>query len=279
MKKTIGRVSLHLLLLLFAFAMIYPILWLVFASFKDNQEIFGSINLLPKSYSLGPFIKGWSASAQVPFSRFYWNSIRLVATVVSFTLISSGLVGYGFARFSFPGRKIFFTLMLSSLMIPATVLVLPRFILFRRIGWIDTYLPFTIPALMANHSFFIYMFVQFFRGIPREYDESAFLDGCGSLSIYLKIILPLSKPAFASAAIFQFIWSWNDFFGPLIYLNKVRNFTVSLGLKMTLDVNSSFVNWNQTIAMAVLALIPNMLIYFIAQKQFVEGVTSTGLKG
>ncbi len=279
LRSAAGRTASYVFLAAFAVTMVYPLVWLVLASFKTNQEIFGSLRLLPESFRFDAYVKGWIKSSQVPFSRFYWNSTVLTSSVMALTLVSTGFVAYGFARFDFPLRKLLFSVMLSTLMIPGAVLVIPRFVLFRRLGWIDTYLPFIVPAALANGAFFIFMLVQFFRSIPREYDESAFIDGCGSMTILMRIILPLSKPAFASVAIFQFIWTWNDFFGPLIYINTVRKYTVSLGLKMTLDITVSVVNWNQVIAMAVLALLPSMLVYLAAQKQFVEGITTTGLKG
>jgi oligogalacturonide transport system permease protein len=268
-----------LLLSFFAFIMVFPLVWLVFASFKDNTELFTSLSVLPKTLKFDAYVSGWTKSGKVPFSQFYLNSIRLVLGVTIGSLISCSLVAYGFSRFKFPLRKFLFFVMLSGLMIPGAVLVIPRFMLFKQLGWINTYKPFIVPAFFANQVFFVFMFFQFFRTIPIEYDESAYLDGAGSFRIFWNIIMPLSKPAIASACIFLFIWTWNDFFGPLIYINSVKNYTVSLGLKMTLDATTSVVNWNQIIAMAVMAMLPSMIVYLIAQKQFVQGITTTGLKG
>ncbi len=277
--KSIRMAFTYVFVIAFSFVMVFPILWLIFAAFKDNMELFTSLRILPERFSIEPFVKGWTASSQVPFSTFYLNSIIIVSQVVLFTILSCSLVGFGFARFKFPGKKILFAIMISGLMIPATVVIVPRFILFRDFGWINTYKPFTIPALLANHSFFIYMFVQFYKGIPKEYDESAFIDGASSFLLFRRIMLPLAAPAIYSCAIFQFMWTWNDFINPLIYINSVKKFPLSLGLKMTLDTNVGIVNWNQIIAMAVIAMIPSIVVYLVFQKHFVTGVTMSGLKG
>ena len=168
--------------------------------------------------------------------------------------------------------------MIATLMLPNAVIIIPRYILYRDLGWLDSYLPFTVPALFATYSFFIFMLVQFIRGIPRELDESAFIDGCNSFDILVKIILPLAKPALFSAGIFQFIWRWNDFFNVLVYINSVSKYTLSLALRMSIDITQS-VEWNQLMAMSVLTMVPPILIFFFAQKYFVEGIATTGLKG
>jgi len=150
--------------------------------------------------------------------------------------------------------------------------------LFNKLGWLDTYLPFIVPAIFACNAFFIYLMIQFFRGLPRDLDESAKIDGCNSFGILIRILIPLCKPALFSIGIFQFIWTWNDFFNSIIYISSVKNFTVSLGLRMTLDAASA-VSWNQVLAMSVLSALPCILIFFFAQKYFVEGIATTGLKG
>jgi oligogalacturonide transport system permease protein len=167
--------------------------------------------------------------------------------------------------------------MLSTLMLPNAVIIIPRYILFNSLDWLDSYLPFIIPAIFATNSFFIFMLVQFLRGIPKELDESAVIDGCNSFMILARILLPLSKPALFSAAIFQFIWTWNDFFNVLIYVNSIKKYTVSLGLRMALDIQAA-VNWNQVMAMSVVAIVPPVLVFFFSQKHFVEGIATTGIK-
>lgn len=167
--------------------------------------------------------------------------------------------------------------MISTLMLPNAVVIIPKYMLFRDLGWIDSYKPFIIPAIFAGYPFFIFMLVQFFRGLPRELDEAAIIDGCNSFTIFTKIVLPLSKPALISAAIFQFMWTWNDFFNSLVYINSVSKLTLPLALRMSLDASAA-VNWNQIMAMALITIVPCILIFFFLQRYFVEGVSTSGMK-
>jgi oligogalacturonide transport system permease protein len=265
-------------LTVFAYIMVYPLIWLFFASFKANSEIFGSLQLLPKEIVWDSYVKGWQGSGQFTFGVFLLNTMWLVGPVVLFTVLSSTIVAYGFARFQFAFRSLLFAVMISTLMLPNAVIIIPRYILFKELGWLNSYLPFTMPALFACYPFFIFLLIQFFRGLPRELDESATIDGCNSFTVLTKILLPLSKPALFSAAIFQFIWTWNDFFNALIYINSVKKFTIALGLRMSLDVSSA-AQWNEVMAMSIVAIIPCVAIFFAAQKYFVEGIATTGLKG
>ena len=194
------------------------------------------------------------------------------------TVLSCTIVAYGFARFKFRMKKTLFMLMLSTLMLPNAVLIIPRYLLFNKFGWLNTYLPFIVPAMFACYPFFIYMMVQFLRGIPRDFDEAATIDGCSSFQVLVKILMPLCKPAMFSAAIFQFIWTWNDFYNSLIYINSVKKYPIVLALRMSLDTTSAS-NWNQVLAMSVLSLVPGTVLFFSAQKYFVEGITSAGVKG
>lgn len=278
MKKLLYTALNYIFLILVGIIMIYPFICLFFASFKTNEEIFGSIALLPNKFSLDSFVNGWKGTGQFGFSTFYINTFKLVIPTVAFTILSSIVVAYGFARFDFPLKRILFTIMISTLMLPNAVIIIPRYIMFKNFDWIDTYFPFIVPAIFACYSFFIFMMVQFFRGLPRELDESAYLDGCNSFSVLVRILLPLCKPAIFAAGIFQFIWTWNDFFNTLIYINSVKKFPISLALKMSLD-NQAHINWNQIMAMALLSIIPCVLLFFLAQKYFVEGIATTGLKG
>lgn len=264
-------------LILLAFVMIYPLLWMVGASFKTNEEIFGSFGLLPKNPVFGAFEAGWVGSGQFGFGTFMKNTFLMVVPTVFFTVFSSILVGYGFGRFDFPFKKILFSLMLATMMLPATVILIPRYIFFKQLGWLDSYLPFIVPAMLGCFPFFNYMMVQFFRGFPLELDESAKLDGCNSLTILTRILLPLCTSAIFSVIVFQFVWTWNDFLNPLIYISSVSKFPVALGLRMTMDVSSRF-DWNQIIAMSLISIVPPVLLFFVAQKSFVEGIATTGLK-
>lgn len=237
----------------------------------------GSVRLLPVDVVWDSYAKGWQGSGQSGFGLFFLNTFKLVLPTVLFTVLSSSFVAYGFARFTFPLKKVFFYTMISTMMLPGAVIIIPRYILFKYFGWINTYLPFIVPVAFACTPFFIFMLIQFFRGVPRELDESAIIDGCGSFRILTSIIVPLSTPALFSAGLFQFIWTWNDFFNALIYINSVRKYPISPGLRMALDVTSS-VSWNQVLAMAVVSIVPSVMVFFFAQRYFVEGIATTGIK-
>lgn len=258
--------------------MTYPLLWLLASSFKSNQEIFADISLWPRHFGFDGYVNGWKGSGQYTYTTFFLNSFLMVVPTVIFTLVSSFLVAYGFARFQFPLKKVFFALMLSTLMLPQELIIIPRYILFRNFHWLNSYLPIMIPALFATYSFFIFMMFQFLRGIPRELDEAAIIDGCGSFAILVRILLPLSKPVLFAATIFQFVWRWNDFFNVLIYIDSVARYPLSLALRMSIDITET-VSWNNLLAMSVLTLLPPVLLFFFAQKYFVEGIATSGLKG
>ena len=278
MKNITKNTVTYLLISFLGLLMIYPLLWLISGSFKTNDEIFTVFSLIPSHVSLKPYIDGWIGIGQQTYSQFFLNTLQMVLPSLFFNLLASFLVAYGFSRFRFPLKKVFFALMISTLMLPKTVIIIPRYMLFKNLGWLDSYLPFYIPALLATQSFFIFMLIQFIRGLPRELDESAVIDGCNSFQILFRILLPLSKPALFSAAIFDFIWQWNDFFNPLIYISSVAKYPLALGLRIDLDVGAA-VNWGQVMAMSVVTMIPPILIFFFAQKYFVEGIATTGLKG
>lgn len=278
MKKKKANTITYAVLILLGFVMVFPLIWLISAAFKPNNEIFGTLSLIPSKFVLDSFVQGWKGSGQFTFGVFFLNTFKLVVPVVVCTLVSSIIVAYGFARFEFPFKKILFMLMLATLMLPNAVIIIPRYILFNTLGWLDSYRPFIVPAIFAGNSFFIFMLVQFLRGIPQELDESAVIDGCNSFTILIRILLPLSKPALFSVAIFQFIWTWNDFFNTLIYVNSVKKFTIALGLRMALDIQGA-VNWNQIMAMSLIAIIPPISVFFFSQKYFVEGIATTGIKG
>lgn len=275
-----GRKALtYLLLVLLGFAMVYPLLWMLGASFKQNDEIFASLSLVPqKEWVWTAYRDGWNGIGNATFSLFFVNTFRMVIPTVIFTLVSSTMVAYGFARFRFPGKKLLFTCMIATLMLPNAVIMIPKYILFRNLGWLDSYKPCIIPSIFASSAFLVFMLLQFFRGLPRELDESARIDGCGSMRILVQILVPLCKPALFSAGLFQFIWTWNDFFNVLVYINSVPKYTLALGLRMTLDTQGD-VAWNEIMAMSVVSILPCVVLFFSAQKYFVEGIATTGMKG
>ncbi len=267
----------YVLLILLAYIMIYPLLWMFGAAFKTNAEIFGTISLWPKNPVFNAWKDGWRGTGQYTFGRFLGNSFLLVVPTVIFTVISSVLVGYGFARFKFPFKKTLFMLMLSTMMLPGTVVIIPRYIFFRKLGWLDSYLPFIVSAALATYTFFNYMTVQFFRGLPIELDESAKLDGCGSLTILTRILLPLCTSMIFSIIVFQFVWRWNDFLNVLIYISSVAKYPVALGLRMTMDISTDF-DWNRIMAMSIVSILPPVILFFAAQQYFIQGIATTGMK-
>lgn len=278
MNRRLKTLCTHAFLCLLGLVMIYPILWLFFAPFKTSQEILGSIALLPSRIDFSAYAEGWRGTGQYTFGVFMLNTLKMVIPCVAFTVLSSVVVAYGFARFTFIGKKPMFALMISTLMLPNAIIIIPRYMLYTRLGWNDSYLPFIVPALLACNPFFIFMMTQFFRGLPHALDESARIDGCNSLGILVKILVPLCKPAVISVALFQLIWTWNDFFNSLIFISSVKKYTLPLALKMTLD-NEAAVNWAKVLAMSCVSILPLVLVFFFSQKYFVEGIATAGLKG
>ncbi len=277
-KKRIKTFGIYALLIFFVLFMCYPLIWMLFSSFKTNFEILGSYKLLPEKFILDGYINGWNGIGRHTFGLYIVNTFKMVIPTVLFTVLSCSIVAYGFARFRFPGKKMLFAFMISTLMLPNSVIIIPRYMIFNKWHWLDTYLPFIMPALLACYPFFIFMLVQFIRGIPKELDEAAKIDGCSAPRTFRSILVPLMKPALFSAGLFQFMWTWNDFFNTLIYITKVEKYPISLGLRISLD-SSSAVQWNQIMAMALISILPLILLFFFAQKYFVEGIATSGLKG
>jgi len=268
----------YLVLALVAFIMLYPLLWLIGASFKSNQQIFTEMGFWPQSFDFKAYAKGWKTSTEYTFATYFLNSFLITIPRIIVTVISCVLVAYAFARFDFWGKKLLFSVMVATMMLPLIVLRLPQYLVFRELGWLDSYLPMIIPSAFATDTFFIFMLVQFLRSIPRDMEEAAQIDGCNSLQLLWHIIVPMLKPAIISVIVFQFIWTMNDFMSPLIYLASVEKYPVSLALKMSIGATEE-VEWANVIAISVVALIPSVAVFFAAQRHFIEGATSSGIKG
>ena len=266
----------HVVLCVASLAMLYPLLWMFASSLKPNDEIFQSVSLFPAHLDFSAYARGWSG-LQVSFGHFFWNSLVISLLSVMGNVLSCSLAAFAVSRLRFPGRNLFFSLMLGTLMIPYQVTLVPQYILFLNLDWVNTMWPLVVPKFMAVDAFFIFLLVQFFRGLPRELDEAAVMDGCSAWRIYWSIVLPLSVPALATAGIFTFIFTWDDFFGPLIYLTDIENFTVQLGLRGFLD-SSGQSDWGAMFAMAVLALLPVLLLFLFFQRLLIEGIATTGMK-
>ena len=277
--RKISTVIYHVLVLGFGLMMIYPLIWMVMSSFKETNTIFATAgSLIPEKFTLQNHINGWKGFAKISFGVFFKNSlfISIVATIG--TVISSALVAYGFARCEFKGKKLLFSAMLISMMLPAQVLMIPQYLWYQKLGWVGSYLPLIVPYFFAIQGFFVYLMINFIDGIPRELDEAAKIDGCSYYTIFSKIILPLISPALITAGIFSFMWRWDDFLSALLYVNESAKYPVSLALKLFCDPGSSS-DYGAMFAMAFLSVLPAVIMFIFFQKYLVEGIATSGLKG
>lgn len=276
-QKTISTIIYHVLVAAASVGMLYPLLWMLGSSFKPNNEIFTSVErLIPKTFTLENYVNGWRGFAGLSFAVFFKNSF-FVAIIASLgATLSSAVVAFGLARLRFPGRKVWFIAMIVTMMLPGQVMMIPRFVLFNKFGWVGTYLPLTVPAFFGG-AFDIFLIMQFIRGVPRDMDEAATIDGCSWYGVFSRITLPMIVPAIVTVGILTFINSWGDFMGSLLYLNAPRKYTVAYALKLFTD--SAGTDYGATFAMSVLSLIPILVIFFFFQKQLVEGISIQGLKG
>jgi oligogalacturonide transport system permease protein len=277
-RERINALVRYVVLGLVGLVMLYPMIWLVGASFKTNTEIFTEMGFWPSRFDFTAYVKGWKTSTEYTFATYFLNSFIITIPRIIVTVISCVLVAYAFARFEFWGKKTLFGIMVGTMMLPLIILRLPQYLMFKEFGWLDSYLPLIIPSAFATDTFFVFMLVQFLRGIPRDMEEAAQIDGCNPLQLLWHIIVPLLKPAIISVIVFQFIWTMNDFMGPLIYLSTVEKYPVSLALKMSIGATEE-VEWASVLAISVVALLPSILVFFAAQRHFIEGASSSGIKG
>ena len=266
----------HLGLIALCVLMLYPLIWLLVSSFKPTELIFRDVSIIPTEIDMTNYSQGWNA-LQYPFGRYLMNSALIVLGALVGNLVSCSMAAYAFARLQFRGRQLWFSIMLVSIMLPIHVIIVRQYVLFSRLDWINTFLPLIVPKLLATDAFFIFLMVQFFRGIPRELDEAARLDGCGHGRIYLRIMLPLSLPALATTAIFTFIWTWNDFFSQLIFLTRPDMYTAPVALRTFLDSTGAS-SWGPMFAMSIVSLVPVFLAFLFGQKYLVKGIATTGIK-
>lgn len=280
-KKTINSIVIYLLISLLGLVMLYPLIWMIFASLKPSKEVLSSPSLLPSKFQFDNFAAGWKLVRPYTFDKFFINTFVLVITCVICSLAISLFVGYAFARVNFRFKAFWYSVLFLTIMLPATATLVSRYVIFSKIGWLNTYLPFIIPTALGvgnGGGFFIYLVAQFIRGIPKELDEAAKIDGCSALGIILRIVLPLCKPSLFSVAIFSFMWNWDDFQNQLIYLTKVDLYTVALAMRTTIDATGAD-NWGAVMAMALCSVLPAIVMFFCLQKYFVDGVSTSGLKG
>nr|WP_246093611.1 carbohydrate ABC transporter permease [Microbacterium kyungheense] len=256
--------------------MLYPVIWMVVSSLRPNDEIFREPGIIFDSFEISNYTDGWNA-LQYPFNVYLWNSAVIVVGCIVGNLVSCSMAAYAFARLEFTAKRLWFGIMLLSIMLPIHVIIVPQYILFSQLGWVNTFLPLIVPKLLAVDAFFVFLMVQFIRGIPKELDEAARIDGAGHPRIFLQVILPLMTPALATTAIFTFIWTWNDFFSQLVFLTKPELYTVPLALRSFEDAQS-VTNYAQMFAMSVVSLVPIFLIFLFGQKFLIKGIATTGIK-
>ena len=270
------RLVLNLALTTMSIIMVFPIIWWISATFTPIREI-GDLNFIPANPTLQNYIQGWNMSPRFTFATFFRNSLFIGAMNVTGAVLTSGFVAFGFARVNFKLRNFWFSILMMTLMLPGQVTIISQFILYSNLGFIDTYFPLILPQWFGGSAFFIFLVVQNIRTIPMELDEAAKIDGASIFRIYWQIIFPLIRAPLTAVAIFVFVWTWDDFLTQLLYVSSMERFTVGLALRMFVDQTE--VQWGELLAMALLSIIPSVILFFSAQKHFVEGIATTGIKG
>lgn len=278
----IGRFFQYFVLILVGVIMIYPLVWMVGATFKSNAEIFAGIGFLTANPTLQGYIDAVTQNygGDISIWRAFINTYSFVIPKVIFTVISSVIAAYGFSRFKFKGRDMLFGIMISTLFLPQVVLNVPQYLLYNKFGWLDSpfYLAIWVHCAFATETYFVYQLVQFMRNVPRDLDEAAAIDGCSSFQTLYKVIVPMLMPALVSCALFQFMWSCNDFMGPLLYVQTPAKYPMSLFVKLSMDGDTGFA-WNRILALSLISILPQLIVFFCAQDQFVEGISAGAVKG
>ena len=278
----IGRFFQYFVLILVGVIMIYPLVWMVGATFKSNAEIFAGIGFLTANPTLQGYIDAVTQNygGDISIWRAFINTYSFVIPKVIFTVISSVIAAYGFSRFKFKGRDMLFGIMISTLFLPQVVLNVPQYLMYNSFGWVNSpfYLPLWVPTLFATETYFVYQLVQFMRSIPRDLDEAAAIDGCGPVKILYKIIAPMLSPSLVACGLFQFMWSCNDYMGPLLYVQTPSKYPMSIFVKLSMDADSGF-NWNRILALSLISIIPQLIVFFCAQDAFIDGISAGAVKG
>ena len=281
-RHKIARFFQYFVLIAVGFIMIYPLLWMIGATFKSNAEIFSGIGFIPKN----PTLEGYKLAVTQNYGgdiniwRAMLNTYSFVFPKVIFTVISSVIAAYGFSRFKFKGRDILFSIMISTLFLPQVVLNVPQYLMYNTFGWIDSpwYLPLWVPSLFATETYFVYQLVQFMRSIPHDLDEAAAIDGCGPVKTLYKIICPMLSPSLVACGLFQFMWSCNDYMGPLLYVQTPSKYPMSIFVKLSMDADNGF-SWNRILALSLISIIPQLIVFFAAQDSFIDGIAAGSVKG
>lgn len=274
--KLLSRTLTYIVLILAAVICLFPFLWMISTSFKPMSDIYKMpLTLIPEHGTIENFIEGWKGAN---FQMYFKNTavITLLATVG--TVFSSSIVAYGFARFQSRMSKFLFMVLLGTMMLPTQVTLIPQYLLFYKMGMVDTIWPLVIPSWLGGGAFNIFLFIQFFRTLPKELDEAAKIDGANSLQIFTRILLPAVKPVMLAVLVMALVFNWNDFFNPLIYLNSNEKFTIAIGLQFFKGSQGN-VQVGQMMAMALFSLLPVLIVFGTCQKYFIQGIKMSGLKG
>ena len=280
-KRTIQIVIRYTVLIAVGIFMIYPLLWMIGATFKPNNEIFSGLNILPKKATFEGYLNAMkNYGGDINIWKAMLNTYSYVIPAVIFTIVSSTLTAYGFGRFKFFGRSVLFAILMSTLFLPQVVLNVPQYIMYNIFGWVGSklYLPLIVPSMFATETYFVFMLIQFLRNIPKELEEAAKIDGCNEIQTLIKVIVPMLKPALVSCALFKFMWASNDFLGPLLYVNNPAKYPATIFVKLAMDSDAGFA-WNRILSTSLISILPSIIIFFIAQNKFVEGISAGGVKG
>ncbi|MDO4838715.1 MAG: carbohydrate ABC transporter permease [Clostridia bacterium] len=276
-KRIVTNVIYHIFVIAFGLIMIYPVVWMILSSFKVKSEILGAnATFWPKQWILSNYPDGWYGSGNLTFGTYFKNSAIVSVFGMIGTVISSAMVAYALGRVNFKGRKFWFTAMIMTMLLPGQVLMIPQYIIWNSLGAVGTFIPLLLPRFLG-WPFFIYMMMQFVRGLPKELDEAAMIDGCNKYTIFTRIIVPLMGPSIITTVVISFYWIWDDYMGPLLYLTKPELKTVSLAIKGFADVQGT--NFGPMFAMSTLSLIPVFLLFLFFNRYLMDGVTAGSVKG
>ena len=274
--QRVGRIITYIILIFAAVICLFPFLWMVSTSFKETSEIYKMPpDLLPTNPTVQNYIEGWKGA---DFGLFFKNSLFITIIATVGTVLSSAFVAYGFARFKARFSGLLFTILLATMMLPTQVTLIPQYLMYNKLGMVNTYFPLLIPSCLGGGAFNIFLFIQFFRTLPKELDEAAKIDGANSFQIFTKIMLPAVKPVMLAVLVMSLVYNWNDFFSPLIYLNDNKKFTIAIGLQFFKGSQGN-VQIGQMMAMSLVALLPVLIIFAVCQKYFIQGIKMSGLKG
>lgn len=278
-KNLAGTLVYHFLVLLVGLMMIYPLVWMLMSSFKPTETVMNTAGqLIPQQFTLVNYSNGWRGFSDTSFLVFFRNTILTTLLATVGVLVTTPMVAYGLARLRFGLRNALFVIVLGTMLLPEQVMMIPQYLWYNKLGWINTYYPLIVPHWFAVSGFYVYLMMNFIGGIPRDLDEAAKIDGCSYYAIYSRIILPLLSPAVTTVAIFSFLGRWNDYMGPLLYIRRTKNYTVSLALKLFCDTTAKS-DYGALFAMSTLSLLPIFLIFVTMQKYLTQGVVTSGLKG